>query len=241
MPVGSRGYSEPIDMPTQQGKQMNIKLNFVNQAALVDADLPTLLLFQKQHDEHGNAHALIWKVIRRCRYQHFRPLNFSGSFNVSLGDHYGNYSRLVPAQRGDHFAVEDHDGHRRIAPERRPHAAQGIAVRNDLHDGVVDACLFVRGDLLARHRRLAPSAHTGFELDTLWIGATPRDDSDELVAPHFPGRRRPWHEGGPVGERVLRHATAIDLAGVAGANIVMRSSPTGLIFNLEDVVMTTDV
>ena len=214
---------------------MTIKLNFVNRAQLSPAELPTILLFQKQVDD-GREYALVWKVIRHCRYQHFRPLSLSTTLTVSMGDEFGNYSRLQPSGPGDKFDATAHGARRRLVLQggRDDDAGDGIVIENTLLDDTFHACLFARDDLLARSSSLPPGEQVKFALDgTLWVGVARRSADDDFSGPNLPGSARQWCEGNEVSQAVLDSATEIRLAGLAVANIVMYGTPAGFTFKCE--------
>jgi hypothetical protein len=216
---------------------MNIKLNFINQAQLAPADLPTVLLFQKQVED-GQEYALVWRVIRNCRYMHFHPLTFSTDLDVSMGDEYGNYSALLAAHHGDRFdALAAHGARRKLHLEPACTGGDGIVIANKLDADAFHACLFVRGQLLARRPALPPGGEVNFAADgTLWVGIARRSAEDQLSGPSLPGAPRQWREGSPVTQAVLAAATPIALAGLAVANIVMHGSSAGLSFRCEGAV-----
>lgn len=217
---------------------MNIQLTFINQAQLAPAELQTILLFQKQGSEQGEC-ALVWKVIQNCRYQHFHPLSFSSEFSVSLGDQYGNYSALLPARAGDQLAVLEPNGRRRLQPaapaaKHRP-SGDHIEIRNRSSDQPFDACLFVRGELLARQAVTAADQVLSLQPDcTLWaVLARP---GDAPARGTLPGLRNQWRCGDPIPATLLAAATPIALAGVARAHIVLQRQADRLTFAREGVV-----
>lgn len=226
---------------------MNIRLNFVNSAELAAATLPTILLFQKQHDS-GDEVAVVWKVIEQCRHRHFHPFMFTDDASVSTGDAFGNFSRLMPARRGARFEITAAPGGRRqlqcevndLDPEhggQLPRGRDTVSIVNRQSGSYHHACLFVRGELIAERRSLAHGDQADFSLEPiLWVAAWRRTPDAELYGPWLPGRSRTVRAGDRVAHRAMASATAIELKGVASANIVMRGDAGQLRFEREAVV-----
>lgn len=222
---------------------MDTRINFINRAELTAGKLPTLLLFQKQADEHGER-AVVWKVIRHCDYLHFHPMVFSSDIRVSIGDGLGNYSAPLRARRGEQFNVAFEGRRPRLSAVDGHRAGAGVTVHNDLatlpHPGLAhsfDACLFMRDQLLANSRHVAQGASAHLSLEhTLWVAVARRSAHDEPLGMHWPGVTRPAREGDPVTEPVLEAAHPMPLRGLASANIVMYGNASQLTFRLESAV-----
>jgi hypothetical protein len=214
---------------------MAIRINFCNQAQLTPAELPIVILFQKQSSEDGD-YAVIWKVIQHCRYQHFHPVILSNRLSVSMGDSFGNYTRLQSAEPGDRFDATVHPPERRKL-QRERHGDTAILIENRLDADTFHACLFARNDLLARRRWLPPGERVVFStIPVMWVAVASRR-SDNGTADPFPSAAAgTWHEGNPVSADLLAAATPIALDGLAAANIVMHGTPGHLSFRREGVI-----
>ncbi|HXA47967.1 MAG TPA: hypothetical protein VNW52_10085 [Burkholderiaceae bacterium] len=216
---------------------MNIKLTYVNRAELAPTDLPTLLLFQKQIAGETES-ALIWKVIRNCRHTHFHPMVFSTDLNISLGDDFGNYSKLLPVANGNEFKVALSGNRPHLSVVHVGDAADGVTVHNHLPTDAFKACLFMRGQLMAIRAPVPSGEQDNFALDnTLWMAIGRRGMSDEPVGPRWPGKKRPVREGDPVAQSLLDTAIPIPLSGVASANIVMYGNASNLTLKLENIIL----
>lgn len=101
---------------------MPIHLNFINRATQKLDKPPTVVLFQKGQRE-DLADAVIWKVIRHCRYEHFHPLMLSNTFEIGLGDAYDNYQ--LAHEHTDHPLATHGQAERKHARHAQNHEQHG--------------------------------------------------------------------------------------------------------------------
>ncbi|NVE01091.1 hypothetical protein [Massilia sp. BJB1822] len=167
--------------------------------------------------------AVAWKVIRNCPYGWLHSFTYSLQLEAGIGDCYGNYSPRLAAREGDAFVVQPTAAGRCFC-RSGTHAADGVAVRNELARGTLYACLFNDGRLLARSGGLAPRQGVSFR-----IPAVLRIGVDGNV-----------REGQLLDEAMASASCELPLAGLRSADLIMTGEDDAgaarPVFHLENLV-----
>lgn len=204
---------------------MDTKLTFVNRS--LAGHTSEVVIFQKNLAMGLDALAVAWRVIRYCGRDCTHPFIYPASYEVAIGDQWGNFSPRLAACNGQSFAVMGGllRG-RQLQQIATPAPASEIQVLNQAPRGAVNVNLYKAGHLVGTKTNVTPGQKAIFQYKpTIWIGV-----ASEVV------------EGAAIDSAVMSSVTTeLSLLGVASADIVMTGGGPGpgaepYTFTMENVV-----
>lgn len=204
---------------------MDTKLTFVNRS--LAGHTSEVVIFQKNLAMGLDALAVAWRVIRYCGRDCTHPIIYPVSYEVAIGDQWGNFSPRLAACNGQSFAVVAGPLRRRQLQQiATPAPASEIQVLNQAPRGAVNVNLYKAGHLVGTKSNVTPGQKAIFQYKpTIWIGV-----ASEVV------------EGAAIDSAVMSSVTTeLSLLGVASADIVMTGGGPGpgaepYTFTMENVV-----
>lgn len=137
-----------------------------------------IVIFQKNISAGLGDQFVAWKVIenlvRGWSFSFLYPLGLT----VGVMDSYGNRSPSFAANPGELFSVfEDTSGDQFEFAGSVPNSVNEIWVRNDLHQGGINACIYRDDALLAVRKGVAPDQSAVFEFNPcIYLGVVSNGD-----------------------------------------------------------------
>jgi hypothetical protein len=188
---------------------MRTHLTFLNQQAGGDADV---VLFQKLGLPGAACKPLAWKVIQRCGRDCTHPFSYADQLELNVIDAYGNHTPRIAAGAGGRYRYAPVGAGRQLCAARYHQGSDLLLVRNELTQGAIRALLSKDGRPLALSDAVAPRQIAGFQLGPplLWIALASG-----------------VHAGQVLPAQLIGQATALPLAGLASATVVLRGGGSG--------------
>ena len=188
---------------------MYTDLTYINLS--MDANLPRIIVLQKNLEQGDNQSPIAWKVIRNCGYEWTHPFRFDWGLSVALADIHGNESpRISMDRQGIQRRVRTRTGGSIIV--KAGPGPMDISVSNQTTGESFIAKIYRSGRLLAVCPWIRPGEEVNFQFNTtILIGTGLR------VA-----EGRQLHPG-----RLSDFKTQIDLSGLKKARILMLGGGPG--------------
>lgn len=202
----------------------DIQLRFVNKSN--EKDHASVVIFQKNEKTGYDELALAWLVIENCGQNAYHPFTYPTAMQVASRDSYGNYQEQVPAQPGQSFTLSNADSGDTLVLDGTAQYPAEVDVCNKLSKGAIDAVIYKAGRPIAQKTGIVPGDKASFKLlPKLYIGVASQIVQGEVMDSAV----------------VDQHNTALDLTGIASADIVMTgggdgATATGNLFQLRNVV-----
>jgi hypothetical protein len=203
---------------------MTMQLTFLNQ--LADGGDADVVLFQQLGLPGAPCQPVVWKAIRHCGRDCSHPFRYAAEVELGVIDAYGNHTPRIAAGAGGRYRYASLAVGRQLQVAGHDGGSDLLLVRNELPRGAIRALLSKAGRALAVSQPVAPQQIAGFRLGppVLWIATA------HCLA-----------EGQAVPAALVAQATALPLAGLASATIVLRGGGCGAqarshLFTLEQQV-----
>lgn len=198
------------------------RLNFINRTD--SAEIPPIVIFQKNMLLEFDQPSVAWKVIKKCGKGDYHTIHYSPDYYLDASDYRGVHSCKMPAQLGQVYELTNNESGEYLDRKGFLINSSLIEFENNLKEKYIDANLYKNNKLIALYPQITPGKKASFALkNNLWVGVADNVEEGKLLEPNV----------------IASIDTELELDGVISADIIMTNDPVSestYRFHLENIV-----